>query len=756
MALSTGRRTSNLRRNFLTASISSLVLSSSAFAQLEEVLVTAQKRVQSMQDVGVAVTAINSESMRERGVAGMADISKVAPGVVFESTSGSTISMNVGIRGVQQSDFSLNQESPNSIYIDEVYISSPYALGYPLFDMDRIEVLRGPQGTLFGRASSGGLVSYFSRRPSDEFEGYLEGSIQNYDGYTIEGAISGPISDSTRGRLSGRWGERDGYFRNHLDGNGDYMESEARSIRGQIETDLTDSLMGRLSLSYDRSPTQNQGVYKAESGYFNSEGVAAPLPPNIDGNGTGPGNDFFGYRDPYSDAHDGSFNDNGFVNTRRTMPTLYLEWAKDDFTLTSVTSYVDFEADYSEDCDGGPTPGCEFPVTQSMKQWSQELRLNGIDEVSAWTAGLYILDIQQDGTLSFEFPVLSGTDFAFSDFNEFEQSLRSYAVFGQYEYDLTDRLRGIVGMRYTRDEKDFSSQVYYKELGNGYSGGTGSTVFDPPLLDYNFSESTAGGLAEQDEGMWSGKIQLDYTATDNLFFYVGASLGAKGPGFNANVGGAATFEETPFDSESVLVFEFGSKWDIVDLNMRFNTSAFYYDYSDFQGFAFSGLQGVVGNYDATFQGAEIELTGYFATSFDYGLSASYIDSNVEDVATAYSGIQDQESILAPEWTANGFVKKTFDFDNGNALSFQWSFDYIDDRFASIDNNPATALEGGVIHNARADYDMPGIGVNFAVWVDNVTDEDRESFVFDVVASTGSLLKSYKPPRMYGLTVRKDF
>ena len=184
MALSTGRRTSNLRRNFLTASISSLVLSSSAFAQLEEVLVTAQKRVQSMQDVGVAVTAINSESMRERGVAGMADISKVAPGVVFESTSGSTISMNVGIRGVQQSDFSVNQESPNSIYIDEVYISSPYALGYPLFDMDRIEVLRGPQGTLFGRASSGGLVSYFSRRPKNSRDAPPSSSASTVRGAT--------------------------------------------------------------------------------------------------------------------------------------------------------------------------------------------------------------------------------------------------------------------------------------------------------------------------------------------------------------------------------------------------------------------------------------------------------------------------------------------------------------------------------------------------------------------------------------------
>ncbi len=721
---------------------------------LDEVVVTAQKREQGLQDVGVSVTALTADVARELGVIDTKSIAKIAPGVIFDSTAGGAINANLTIRGVSQSDFSSNQESPNSIYIDDVYVSSSSAAAFPLYDLERIEVLRGPQGTLFGRASSGGLAHFITKGPTKDFEGYAEAGVGSFGQKYVEGAVGGPFSDTVRGRISARWEDSDGWYKNYAPGGKNAFQERFIGVRAQLEADLSPSLTAKLSFTYDKTPNERAGIYKAVPAYY-VNGKPALLPANVDAYGTGAGNDFAGYRDPNLSGPGGTFNNVGHFDNEKISPTLYLDWKLDGATLTSITNYTKFKFNYNEDCDGGPVDYCNFPIYQDLKQFSEELRATGTSGGLTWTTGVYFLDTDQDAGAAFSFPVLSGTDFAFSDANPVHQKLTSYAGFGQLEFKLSPRLSTTVGLRYTHDRKTYDSKVYFYELGNGYSGGTGSTVYSPPLLTYDFSAATVGNAATESEGMWSGKLQLDYRPVEDSLLYISVSRGVKGPGFNTNVSGNLTFADTPFKSEHLLAYEAGAKLEFLNKRVRLNSSLYYYDYKGFQGFAFNGLQGVVGNYDGNFRGGEIEFVAIPADGWLVSTSASYMSTTLKDIPTAYSGVRDQQSILAPKWTLNGSVRKTINIGD-NKLAFTWSGDYVGDRYASVDNNLATFVPGSFVHNLRATYELPAKGLEFALFCDNVANKSRMNFSFDLITSTGSLIQSYAKPRIYGASVRKRF
>ena len=292
-------------------------ISSPALAQVElqdeldDIIVTAQRREQSLQDVGVSITALSAAQIQEQGIVSSADIGRVAPGVVFASTTGGGSFASMSVRGISQSDFSPIQEAPNSIYLDDVYLSVNGSAGFPTYDLERIEVLRGPQGTLFGRNSTGGLARFITAKPTDSFEGYFEIGYGRFNNYSFESAISGPLSDRVRARVSGKMEKADGWWKNLAPGGHDSMETDAFGIRGQLEFDATDTLLARISLSYDKHPTHRVGTYKARNFYLDQDGMPALQPDDLDAWGSGPGNNLIGYRDPYADAH---------VRSRKVVP----------------------------------------------------------------------------------------------------------------------------------------------------------------------------------------------------------------------------------------------------------------------------------------------------------------------------------------------------------------------------------------------------------------------------------------------------
>jgi len=717
---------------------------------IEELTVTAQRREESAQDVGVSLSAVGAEDMRRLAITNAKDISKFAPGVLLDSIAGGGYTANLTIRGIAQTDFSSTQESPNSLYLDDVYNSSPNAAAFSLYDLNRIEVLRGPQGTLFGRASSGGLANFITNRPSETLEGYVDLGYSSFNNIYTEAAVGGPLSDRVRYRVAGRIEKADGWFENGTPGGDDTFEKDFRGGRIQLEADLTERLTGRFSFSYDENPKHREGTYDSKPGQV-VDGEPELLPADVDAWGTGPGNDLVGYRDPYGRFNKGKFNDYGYLDSKRVSPTLTLSYDLGEATLTSIANYTGFEYDYLEDCDGGEVDYCSFGSSQDLDQYSEELRVNGTHEALTYTAGLYYLNISQTAPQFFSFPVASGTDFAFASTNSTDQDLESYAVFGQLEYQLTPTVTGIVGLRYTNEEKKLDAVTAFPELGAAL-GGIG--VFEPPLVIYEFSKATVGGLAEESEGLWSGKLQLNYAPDDDSLFYASVSRGIKPAGFNTNLAGTLSIEDTSFKSEYVYAYEVGTKLDMLDRKLRLNASAFYYDYHRFQGFAFTLVSSVVGNYDGYFKGAELDLTLAPRDDVDLRVGVSYLQSELQDVASAYGGVSDVEASMAPEWTATASAAKRFELSMGT-LELSWDANFTGDRYASIDNNRATFVPDSFVHNARATLYLDG-GVDLSAFVNNISNEDRVNYALDGMSTGGYFIRSHAPPRWMGVSVRKSF
>jgi len=720
---------------------------------VETIIVTAQRREQSLQDVGVSVSAVTSDAMRTLGITDSRDIVKAVPGVLLDnSVGGGSVNANLAVRGISQTDLSPVQESPNSIYIDDVYLSSASAASFPLYDLSRVEVLRGPQGTLFGRASSGGLANFITERPSEYWGGYAEAGYSSYNNMYIEGAGGGPISDRARFRLAGRWEKADGWMENTLPGGNDTFEKNTYGVRGQLDFDVTDKLNALLILGYDKSPTSAQGMYTHTSAYFapcadcTNGVIPKALPADLDANGTGPGNDFFGYRDTDGRFYKAGFNDFGYLNNERTSPTLRLTYDMGDATLTSITNYTQFEMKYGEDSDGTPINYGAFEYGQDLDQFSQELKVNGTRGDLTYTAGFYYLDIEQTVPQHTTFVGESGGPHAFELINQVEQDVQSWALFGQLEYQFTPELRATAGLRYTDEQKDFDSKVYFLELGEDLGGPA-----DPTVPYYDFVDSNS-------EGLWSGKLQLDYTPTDAVLLYLSASRGVKAAGYNTNLSGFtddAFIAATPFESESLYAYEGGAKQQFMDDRLRVNASVFYYDYQGFQGYVFDGIQGVVGNYDGHFTGGELEIAAAPTDSLDLNLGVAFLDTTLQDVPTAYRGVRDQEAAQAPQWTFNGSINKRFATPIGD-LNLSWDGNYLDDRYMSIDNNEATTVPGSFIHNARVALDVQDTGFEVAAFVKNISNNDRMVFSYDLTAYFGSFLQGYAQPRWYGVSVRKSF
>lgn len=729
-------------------------------ATLEEIVVNAQRREQRLQDVGISVTALSADDLREHGITESKEIVKSVPGVLLENPfGGGATNANLIVRGVAQTDTSPNQESPNSVYFDEVYLSSAGMAAFPIYDLARAEILRGPQGTLFGRASSGGLASFYSARPSREWNGYAEAGYGTFNDWYGEAAVGGPISERVRFRVAGRFQRSDGYRKNTLAGGHDGIQSDFAGVRAQIEVDVTDQLTARLALSYDGNPRTRMAGYVAKSSYLAPcaqcvDGVIpAELPADVDAWGTGPGNDLFGWRNTTGYKRTG-FNDFGFLKKNRTSSSLYLTYRMGGAELNSITNYTKFKFDYGEDSDGGPFDIVNFTYGQDLKQYSQELRLNGDVGNLTYTAGAYYLNIKQDDPQEYNLVGFAGTPFAFHAQTDAIQKLKSWALFGQLEYKFAERFRATLGVRYTNEVKKFDSKAYFVEFGDFVD----NFAFDPPLLVYDFSEATVGSLARKSEGLWSGKVQLDFKATDNALLYASVSRGVKAGGFNTNLSGfsdADFIARTPYKSEYLNAYEVGEKVQLLDNKLRINGSLFYYDYHRFEGYAFVGLQGIVSNYDGNFSGGELEISAVPTPTVGLNLAAAYLKATLNDVPTAFFGVTAQRPSQAPRWTVNGSASKKFRLPVGT-LTALWDGNYIGERYSSVDNNPGNLIPGSFIHNARLSLNLENSGVEVAVFVKNIADKGRIGNRVDLTKSFGNWLESYSPSRLIGVSVRKSF
>jgi len=673
-------------------------------AVLEEVVVTAQKREQNLQDVGISVTAFSADQMRQLGFTNSVDVVAHTPNVEVTGAGGGVIN-TFSIRGVTQNDFSAAQESPIAVYIDEVYISQNFVTGFSIFDLERVEVLRGPQGTLFGRNATGGLVQYVSARPTEETEGFVDVTLGEDGRQRIEGAISGALGDMVLGRLSGVYNENDGLIENRI--GPDVMQTDDYSIRGQLlfqPSDEIDILFKALYADEDSI----RGGYAHTVGF---DGVFASDPLATD---------FFGYRSG-GDLHKGDYDFDGYNEVEVSAYTLKVDWQLGDFTLASLTNFQDIENAYGEDSDASPNDVYNYEADNEVEQFSQEFRLSWEGDRSRSVLGLYYLDLDADYATGQSGEIFFGPGFIYT--LAAEQTTETFAVFGQTDIDLSDVFTLTLGLRLNRDEKDYS----FSELG-------------VKLYDDDFSDSD-----------WSAKVQLDYRPNDAWLWYIGASRGIKSGGFNMPLGPPADFSTFEYDGEVLYAYEAGFKSTIGE-NTRLNASIFYYDYEDYQAYTFDGFVPLLFNANAENYGAEIELITSPVDGLEILLGAGWVDSEVQDVPASISASGEEDGVLAPELSLNGLLRYSWDA-LGGTIAIQSDYTWKDDHKFNLAVTPVIEEDSYGLLNALVSYTSASESWYLSIFAKNLTDEEYRSYAFDTTTFFGATEDVPGPERWYGANLR---
>ena len=682
-----------------------------------EIIVTANRREQNVQSVGIAVSAFSGDTLGKLGIVQTDQLVAVTPGLQLAAVGGSPVIGLLSIRGVAQNDFSSHLESPNAFYVDEVYQASTSTSVQQLFDVSRVEVLRGPQGTLFGRNANGGLVQIVSNAPTDDLQGFAKVSIGDIGLHRFEGGIGGGLAEGVAGRLSVLRTTMHGYYKN--DAGPDVNNDDTFAIRGRLRlrptSDLTVDLSAGLYRIFDT--TVGGGVVNGTSP--NADGLGTPQPA---GTPTG-----FGYVNPYGESFRVSMNFPGSSRRKQQDYSARLNWNLGSVTLSTISSFSRVQIGYEEDNDETPIDFVRFGLTADSKIITQEVRLSKSGGAFRWTAGAYYLNINGDYTQTLSFPTLTT-----SSKGLWSLDTRSAAVFGQAEYDLTNRLTLIAGARYTRDSKHYD----YRRVCTGplcslitIPGSIGEIGLTTPVIDRHH------------EGDWSGRFEVNYKATDDILLYGSINRGYKAFSYNASFFGATPLNELRFRGEVLTAYEVGAKSDLFDRLIRLNAAAFYYDYKNYQAFDPRGINFNIVNAPAEIYGADADLTIRPGGGFTVLGGLSLLHTRVKDILIG--GVpQDRQSAQAPKFTGSLTVNKAFDLGSAGTITAGSVFKYSSPQYAVLTNSPAALLRRDFLWNGRLSWTDAKQRYELGVSVNNLLDRRREIYAFDEAGPPIGIYKKY--------------
>jgi iron complex outermembrane receptor protein len=726
---------------------------------LEEIVVTAQKREQNLQDVPISIAAFSQDTLRERGVTSTAALGTIAPGVVTLDYGNPVITVFT-VRGVSQFDFGDHQEAPIATFVDGSYVPYLSGVGMNLFDLQRVEVQRGPQGTLFGRNATGGVISLVSAPPTDTLDGFADLSAGNYGALRLEAAIGGPLTDSLRGRLSVVKDSHDGYFDNAI--GPDKGDADNTSWRAQLAGDIGERGSFGIVLrgTHDNtstSPYQPQAAYPdpvsgeilSGNGQAHADFCAAYFGTEVSLNAVDCLSGDVANSDPFKIRH----NRGGAFDRDYYGGTVTVNWDFAAAKFTSITSYGKLKKKYvNEDSDGTSLDVLYFGQSVDAHDFSQELRLAGDSERLAWVAGAYFLDIDGDyGTEVGFFPF--DPTFDAVAVNAYTQQTRSWAVFGQADLKLTSRLTLTAGGRWTDDRKHFNLDTQCTGAACDAFGLT-----DPSIVQGSgFNDSVPGAKTTRSSGNWDAKLQLGFKPADNMLLYAGVTRGTKAGGYNGGATAFYTVDQTIFDDEELTSYEAGVKSLFSGGRVSLNASAFYYDYAHIQVFSQSGPSTVTFNRDGRAYGGELELAARVAEGLDLGLGVSLLDTHIDpiDVQNILTGEitrKSQEMVNAPGATVNAVARKEWAAGSG-AVSVQADAAWTDKKKLNLIDNPATREPSYTVANLRVGYSGPGDRWEVSLYGLNITDEHYRTVATPFVTFTGSVIEIYGPPRTYGASLR---
>jgi iron complex outermembrane receptor protein len=699
--------------------------------KLEEVVVTAQRREQNLQEVGTSITAFDAKQIEEFGVKDVTEIASQVPGLQYNQY-GATVTI-YNLRGVSQNDFSDHQEAPVAVYSDDAYIASTGALAGSMFDLQRVEVLRGPQGTLFGRNSTGGLIHYLSNRPTDKPEAYLSVTGGNYNTLLTEGAINGPLSERVAARFSFSTAYHEGYITNRIGHSINDQNQYAARLQFRIQPSDAGEIYIKLHAVNNAHETAGNYSFATSIPDETGRGVFAP---------PGTGEPINGYYNPSNDVFNQAEDRRGIFNRTAWGANVHVTWNYEHFTLTSVTDYLRLQKRYGEDSDVSPNFVFNYDTFQHYQQFSQEFRLNGSTPSMRWIAGLYYINYRAEDRGITDLIQPYGLGDA-----QFTLRTSSPALFGQLEYDLNSRWTAIAGARYTRDDKKFDD-LYYCET-------------CPAEFQNLHYVAPAYPSASKNFDIFTGKLELDYKPTQDLLLYGSVNRGAKGGGWSAPTAGPILDPETlPYDQETLTNYEVGWKSTFWNGAARLNGAAFYYDYKNYQGFFLNVATQVVENIDAEVKGAELELAVVPLRGLDLQLGLSYLDTKAFDVPTPLASFVPPDTPgayitaelpQAPRFSVNALARYQWPA-LGGTLSIAADAKWNDKQYLELVNAAVDLESAYAVANAILGYRSGNAAWDVSAYVKNLTDERYRIYNLDLAAFIGINQAVYGTPRLYGASV----
>lgn len=569
-------------------------------ATLDEVVVVAQKRAQNLQDVPVAVTAISSEMLENQHIVTFNDLARVAPGLTITESS-NVANSSINLRGIGTFVFSTGLEPAVSVIVDDVPIVQTAQAFTNLSDIERVEVLRGPQGTLFGKSASAGVINVVTKGPSDTFTASAEVTATSDDEYRLQSSVSGPFGDvsSSGFRLSGFTSSRDGYIRNLTTGTS-LNNDKGYGIRGRVDfkvgarADI--QLIADHSNKEQRGPVRTFGTTIAGSTVFGS-----PLAPSL--LGVTPGLENFNVRQDVDPL----------TTSRQSTASGRLTYHLASVDLTSVTSYQNWDYTFLEDVDSTAAAASAQSGPFNSHQFGQELRLASTDGGQFdYLVGLYYSDASSSRTFR-RGPI------ALANWSASNGSKTS-ALFGQVDFRFTDRTRMSIGARANQER----ISVRFTEMSV------------TPNVSYAGNNS---------ESKFTGKIALQHDLADGVMSYVSYARGYKGQGYDISSGFNQSRVDRPVKAEDSNAYELGLKSRLLDNRLQLNAALFLTDYNNFQAQSAillpSGVfQAGVNNVGILrTQGVELELSFQASANLRIDASAAFTDAKIKEFPTAncYSG-----------------------------------------------------------------------------------------------------------------------
>lgn len=737
---------SNNRARGILLGLGSVLAATSAAAQeakepaLEEVVVTAERREASSQDVPIAITAIDGDQLSRQRIQEARDLATFVPNIRIESPGGRG-DPRVNLRGIGTQNFNPDAAQTFGFYQDEVYLNTSIILSEPYYDIERLEVLRGPQGTLYGKNTTGGALNIITRRPTQDFEGYGRLTYGRFNQVDVEGAVSGPIVDDVlTGRLAVTHLSRDGWVTNQYGGD---------KLKGYEDT--------AARVQFLLTPTDDLSVLLKGKFRDLSNGVQV-----FHSVGTRPdGSDAFGAINPrtpweinsnVTDDPAQNFHSRGL----QTNINYDMGWAG----LTVIGSYDDGNYFQLYDDDGGPADGERSRYWGDVEQTTFETRLaSKSDQRLTWIVGYHYFDEDLDSSITF---VTLDPTTPYGVYGEyccsqsaFNQKITSHAVFGSSTFNFTDQFSATLGVRYTAERR------------HGVLNGRNYLPNPQAPYDSWLSALTASDFSQDESRRWTeptGDFTLAYKPTEHLNFYAKYARGFKGGGFNSSATSAES--ATVVEPEIMDAYEVGMKSTWLSNRLRINAAAFYYDYKDLQFFQYVNNLALLSNAtDGKFEGVEFEIEAVPIENLLLRASAGFVETSIGGFeARGVDGniypIEDNRFPGSPESTLQLFASYRIELGSVGDLTLQTNWARTGKIYGDAVQLTAPEYQIMVVEpywrgDVSAAWTSDNGSYEVQGWMRNVTGDIQRisAFAFRDFELYGI---TYNEPRTYGVTVTAHF